>query len=70
MEYLNHHVDQAFVPRIQHKTSKQQIANAALKHIPGAQELIQKTFNPKPVPRELPSEKPIDLMLHTGFIQH
>ena len=70
MEYLNHHVDQAYTPRIQSKEAKMQVARAALKNIPGSEELIQKTFQPKPVPRELPAEKPVNLILHTGFIQH
>ena len=70
MEKLNHHVDQAFVPRIAHKQSKIQIAKAALKHIPGSQTLIQKTFEQNNIPRELPIEKPVNLVLHTGFIQH
>ena len=70
MEFLNHHVDQAYTPRVSHKNSLKQIAQAALKHIPGSQELIQKTFDPKPVPAELPIEKPVNLMMHTGFIQH
>lgn len=70
MEFLNHHVDQAFTPRVASKQSKKKIALAALKHIPGSQQLIEKTFESKPVPRELPLEKPIDLVFHTGFIQH
>lgn len=70
MEKLNHHVDQAFVPRITHKQSKRAIATAALKHIPGSRDLIEKTFGSKPVPRELPIEKPVNLVFHTGFIQH
>ena len=70
MEFLNHHVDQAFVPRITQKQAKIQIAKAALKHIPGSQQLIEKTFESKPVPRELLIEKPVDLVLHTGFIRH
>jgi len=70
MEFLNHHVSQAYQPRITQKMSKQQIAQAALKNIPGSEQLIQKTFTPKPVPREIPSETPVDLVMHTGFIQH
>ena len=70
MEYLNHHVDQAYTPRIHSTQAKMQVARAALKNIPGSEELIQKTFQPKPVPRELPAEKPVNLILHTGFIQH
>jgi hypothetical protein len=70
MEFLNQHVEQAFIPRIGHKQSKLAIARAALKHIPGSEQIIQKTFQTKPVPLELPIVKPIDQVMHTGFQRH
>ena len=70
MEFLNHHVDQAYVPRIRTKALQQKLARAALKHIPGSDKLISKVFETNPVPKELPLEKPIDLVMHTGFLQH
>jgi hypothetical protein len=70
MEFLNHHVDQAYVPRIRSKALQHKIARAALKNIPGSENLIKKVFETNPVPKELPLEKPIDLVMHTGFIQH
>ncbi len=71
MEFLNHHVDQAYVPRIRSKALQQKLAQAALKNIPGSEKLIQKVFETKPVPNELPLAKPVDLVMHTGFrIEH
>ena len=70
MEFLNHHIDQAYVPRIRSKVFQQKLARAALKNIPGSEKLISKVFESNPVPRELPLEKPIDLVMHTGFLQH
>ena len=70
MEYLNHHVGEAFAPRIQTPQYKASLARAALQHVPGSEELIRKTFEPQPVPKEIQPNKIEDLTMHTGFIQN
>ena len=67
---LNHHVEQGYIPKIGFKHSKEQVARAALRNIKGSEQLIEKTFRTNPVPRELPIEKPIDQIFHTGVIRH
>ena len=68
MEYLSYHHGTAYEPRLHTKEYKIGLARAALKHVPGAEALIQKTFTSKPVPKEIQPAKHENLTMHTGFI--
>jgi hypothetical protein len=70
MEYLNHHIGEAFAPRIQTQTLKASLARAALQHVPGSEELIRKTFEPQSVPKEIQPNKIQNLVMHTGHIMN
>lgn len=70
MEYLSHHKSAAYMPRIQTSQYKASLARAALKHIPGAEEVIRQTFEPKVVPRQIKPAPVQNLQMHTGFIMN
>ena len=67
---MNYHVEQGYIPKLGFAHSKEAVARAALKNIPGSEQLIAKTFRTKPVPRELPIERPQNLIFHSGVIRH
>jgi hypothetical protein len=62
-----HHPQEAFRPRIGSTPNLHRLAQAALKHIPEAQPIIEKIFNPKPVQKEVMPVPQRDLLMHTGF---
>ena len=70
MEYLNHHVGEAFAPRIQTQKYKASLARTALQHVPGSEELIKKTFEPQPIPKEIKPNPIQNLVMHTGHIMN
>lgn len=70
MEFLSHHHESAYAPRIQSTHLKASLAHAALKSIPGAAQLIHKTFSVGTVPKEIKPNKIENLVMHTGFIEN
>lgn len=63
---VGQHPEEVFRPRVgPHNLHR--LANAALKNVPGAQRVIDKVFNPKPVPKEVLPVQQRDLLMHTGF---
>ena len=56
-------------PRVSHEAHIKEVAHAALKHIPGGTELVNKTFNRGPwkKPFSLPQKRSINQALHLGW---
>lgn len=72
MEFLSYHHEAAYAPRVDTLSYKKNLARAALKHVPGSEALIQKTFDARNtvIPHEIQPEEAKPLVMHTGFIQH
>lgn len=60
------HPQEANRPRIGPQ-NLHRLARAALKNVPGAKQIIDKIFNPKPVTKEVLPVQQRDLIMHTGF---
>jgi hypothetical protein len=67
MERLNQHVGEGYKPRIGQKQHLKTIAQAAFKHIPNAQSLIEKHFGTQFHPRGLTQDPPKNQVMHHGF---
>ena len=61
------HHQEGFRPRIGSRKNLRRLAQAALKNIPGTQELIQKHFDTIPVKPELTPVPQRNLIMHTGY---
>jgi len=56
-------------PRVSSQEHIKQVALAAMKHIPGAKEEIEKTFDKGPwkIPFALPAKRQINQVMHLGW---
>ena len=61
---LNFHAAQAEIPRVSSTHMLKSLAEKALKHIPGAQEVIQRSFSTSPIVPEIKAKKPMNLVYH------
>ena len=69
IQFLNSHHQEYQTPRVHDINHKIEIAKAALKHIPGSESVIQKSFETlrPPIPRDIKPSSPKNLVMHTGF---
>lgn len=63
---LNFAHDQATRASVSSKALVKQLAQSALKHVPGSEQAIEKTFPTKPIISNLQPPKPMNLVLHMG----
>ena len=68
MHALNFSHAQASVPKVDTHHRVYEIAKAALKHIPGGTQAVEKQFNTKTITPEIKEPKPINLVMH--FVPH
>ena len=66
-ESLSIHTSAATVQKAGTPSNVQQIAEAALKNIPGADKLIAKHFNTNHVKEYFPLKKNVNLKMHLGW---
>ena len=64
MHALNFHHVQATTPKIDTPRLVEQLAHAALKHIPGGTEAVNRHFSVAPMKQELKEPRPINLVMH------
>ena len=57
----------ADTPRVSSVSFVKQLAESALKHVPGGAAAIEKTFNTQPIVPELLPPKPVNLVYHMPY---
>ena len=53
--------------RVGGRDNLKRLAQAALRHVPNSQHVIDKTFSQNPVPKQLKPQPQRDLVFHHGF---
>ena len=61
---LNFHHAQVDTPRVTSSHFVKQLAEQALKHVPGSADAIERAFSTKPIVPELLPKKPMNLVMH------
>ena len=64
MHALNFNIAQASVPRIDTYHRVYELAHAALKHIPGGTQAVERQFNMDNIKPELKEPQPVNLVMH------
>ena len=64
---LSHAHDEALRPRIGRPEHLKRLASAALKHVPNAQQAIDKVFSQELIKPQLTPKPQPDLVFHSGF---
>ena len=64
MHALNFSHVQASIPKVDTHHRVYELAKAALKHIPGGTQAVEKQFNTKKITPELIEKQPVNLIMH------
>ena len=63
----SHGYDSAMRARISIPENLKRLAQAALRHVPNSQQLIDKAFSQSLIPKQLNPQPQPDLVFHSGF---
>ena len=64
--HLNFHTSVANIARVSTQSLQRSLAESALKHIAGSQDVIERTFSTKPIEQELTPPRVINQLMYMG----